>query len=86
LCGLIAAGTAHGHLMIGGFEDSEASEARGVIAKLLVLLVGDPLHPVRRSLLMGPEVRGKKPVILIKVYALKLTLVTTAGITGEVRI
>jgi hypothetical protein len=44
LCGLIAAGTAHGHLMIGVFEGSEAGEARGVIAKLLVLLVGDQLH------------------------------------------
>jgi hypothetical protein len=34
LYGLIAAGTAHGHLMIGGFEGSEAGEAGGVWALL----------------------------------------------------
>src|ERR1700722_9078387 len=41
LCGLIAASAAHRHLMIGGFEGSEAGKPRRVVAKLFVLPVGE---------------------------------------------
>ena len=53
LRGLIAAGAAHRHRMIGGFKGSEAGEARGVVAKLLVLRVGEQRPVIHRLGVLG---------------------------------